>query len=288
MEREISHIEIIKKYAKPLEPLPTGVKAGGALKAPVHAVLFDIYGTLFISSSGDVSEAREKIKAGLLSELLKRYRIEIDAADVLNRYFGKIEKIHSRLRRKGIDFPEVEIDRVWMSVLNMESLEYARQFAVEYESVFNPVWPMPFLGEIIAFLKKRNVILGIISNAQFFSPLLFKAFTGLTPEGLGFSGELIFYSFEHKYAKPSVRLYRKAEKALEEMSVAPQNALYVGNDMLNDIYPANTVGFQTALFAGDKRSLRMRRDDLRCSNLTPDLIISDLMDLSEHIIEVVS
>ncbi|MCK5569797.1 MAG: HAD family hydrolase [Spirochaetes bacterium] len=284
MTREISHIEIIKKYAKPLEPQGTGVRAGGALKAPVHAVLFDIYGTLFISSSGDISVAGEKIRAGLLSKLLKRYGIEIDAADVLNRYFGKIEKIHSRLRRKGIDFPEVEIDRVWMSVLNMESLERARRFTVEYESVFNPVWPMPFLEEIIAFLKKRKVILGIISNAQFFSPLLFEVFTGSTPEGLGFTGELIFYSFEHKYAKPSVRIYRKAEKVLKEMSIAPQSALYVGNDMLNDIYPANTVGFQTALFAGDKRSLRMRKDDLRCSNLTPDLIITDLMDLSEHLI----
>lgn len=284
MTREISHIEIIKKYAKPLEPQSTGVKAGGALKAPVHAVLFDIYGTLFISSSGDVSAAGEKIRAGLLNELLKRYGIEIDAADVLKRYFGEIEKIHSRLRCKGIDFPEVEIDRVWMSVLNMKSIEHARLFAVEYESVFNTVWPMPFLGEIIAFLKKRNVILGIISNAQFFSPLLFEAFTGSTPEGLGFSGELIFYSFEHKYAKPSVRLYRKAEKALKDMSIAPQNALYVGNDMLNDIYPADTVGFQTALFAGDARSLRMRKDDFRCSNLTPDIIITDLMDLSEHLI----
>jgi len=53
--------------------------------------------------------------------------------------------------------------------------------------------------------------------------------------------------------------------------------------MLNDIYPAQKVGFQTALFAGDKRSLRLRNDDPRCKNLKPDLVITDLIQLLDHI-----
>ena len=53
----------------------------------------------------------------------------------------------------------------------------------------------------------------------------------------------------------------------------------MGNDMLNDILPARSVGFRTALFAGDKRSLRLRRDDPRCNNLKPDMILTDLIQL---------
>ena len=53
--------------------------------------------------------------------------------------------------------------------------------------------------------------------------------------------------------------------------------------MLNDIYPAKQLGFQTALFAGDKRSLRLRTDDARCINLSADLVLTDLGQLINHI-----
>jgi len=53
--------------------------------------------------------------------------------------------------------------------------------------------------------------------------------------------------------------------------------------MLNDIYPANAIGFQTALFAGDQRSLRLRTDDPRCVNLKPDLVLTDLAQLLKYI-----
>ena len=57
----------------------------------------------------------------------------------------------------------------------------------------------------------------------------------------------------------------------------------LGNDMLNDIYPARNVGFQTALFAGDKRSLRLRTEDPRCRDLTSDLVVTDLGQLIQLI-----
>jgi putative hydrolase of the HAD superfamily len=67
------------------------------------------------------------------------------------------------------------------------------------------------------------------------------------------------------------------------MGLSTAACLYVGNDMLNDIYPAKQLGFQTALFAGDKRSLRLRTDDARCVNLFADLVLTDLGQLIDHI-----
>jgi putative hydrolase of the HAD superfamily len=53
--------------------------------------------------------------------------------------------------------------------------------------------------------------------------------------------------------------------------------------MLNDIYPAKNTEFKTALFAGDSRSLRLRQEDKRCEDLLPDIVITDLIQLLEHL-----
>jgi len=37
------------------------------------------------------------------------------------------------------------------------------------------------------------------------------------------------------------------------------------------------------LFAGDARSLRLRRDDSRCRRLKPNLVITDLLQLLDHL-----
>lgn len=74
-------------------------------------------------------------------------------------------------------------------------------------------------------------------------------------------------------------MFQLAVKQLDKWSISPGSTLYVGNDMLNDIHPAKSVGFQTALFAGDKRSLRIRREHPLCKNISPDLILTDLKQL---------
>jgi len=67
------------------------------------------------------------------------------------------------------------------------------------------------------------------------------------------------------------------------MSVHPGSVVYLGNDMLNDMYPAQVIGFQTALFAGDARSLRLREDRSVCRNLKPGFVITDLRQLIDYI-----
>jgi putative hydrolase of the HAD superfamily len=121
--------------------------------------------------------------------------------------------------------------------------------------------------------------MGIISNAQFYTPYLFKWFLDFAPEDLGFDPELVFYSYEFERAKPSAALFAMAAQKLRDKGLAPSSVLYLGNDMLNDIFPAKNSGFQTALFAGDKRSLRLRTDDPRCRSLKPDLVVTDLGQL---------
>jgi len=284
MDRNASYIDLMRRYKSVMHPLSAGVVSHGELKKNVRAVLFDIYGTLFVSGSGDIGEAREQVETGRLSRLLERYRISQTPDEVKRRYFDEIERVHALRKEEGVDVPEVEIDRVWMRVLGTEDLERSRMFACEFEMIFNPVWPMPYLGDLLRRLREDKRIMGLVSNAQFFTPFLFEMFLESSLLELGFHPRLIILSFQHGRAKPSIVLFDMARETLEEMGIESEEVLYVGNDMLNDIYPAYRSGFQTALFAGDRRSLRLRDDDRRCSGISPELVVTDLEQLSEHII----
>ena len=80
-------------------------------------------------------------------------------------------------------------------------------------------------------------------------------------------------------AKPSPRIFDAARRRLSAMGIQPRHALFVGNDMRNDVLPAHRAGFKTALFAGDKRSLRRRKNDPDCRNAAPDLVLTDFNQL---------
>jgi len=276
--------KLAAEYAIPLSPLPTATSPGGRLAQPIQCVLFDIYGTLFISGSGDIGIAKKTVpKTEKIERLLQKFNIRKTPRDIVNELHVAIEDKHRQLRNEGIEYPEIEIDQIWKQILEIKDLEYVRRFAIEYELIVNPVYPMPYLKKTLAFCREQNLAMGIISNAQFFTPLLFEWFLHASPEDLGLHSELIFLSYKIRHAKPSVVLFEKAAHAISAKGIKPAASLYVGNDMLNDIYPAKQLGFQTALFAGDKRSLRLRTDDSRCVNLSTDLVLTDLEQLIGHI-----
>lgn len=170
-----------------------------------------------------------------------------------------------------------------MKVLHLEDMSRARAFAAEYEMIVNPVYPMPHLSEMLAGCRANPVLMGVISNAQFYTPRLFPLFLGRDLGALGFHPEMTLFSYEFGVAKPSLFLFEQAAERLKMEGLSPDSVIYIGNDMRNDIYPAQRIGFQTALFAGDKRSLRLREDDPKCKGLKPDLVITDLNQVLNHI-----
>ncbi len=274
----------IRRYLRRLAPLPTSLTPQGELRENIRCILFDIYGTLFISGSGDISLAKQKSpEVQELRQLLRKYTIRKTPQTLLHEFYGAVETVHDKLRNKGVDFPEINIEQIWMQVLETEDQHIIRSFAVEFELIANPVFPMPNLEAMLSACRQKKILIGIISNAQFYTPYLFKWFLNSDPEGLGFDPGLLFYSYQHEVAKPSLILFKMAVAELKAKGIQPVSVLYLGNDMLNDIYPARAVGFQTALFAGDKRSLRLRKNDPRCADLSPDLVVTDLEQLIAHI-----
>ncbi len=286
------------KPDKPLAPIPTGLNSRGKSLKNIRAVIFDIYGTLLISGSGDVGTAMESGSAEAFKSAFARVfgtaPDDSSAAIIRDLFFSSISETHSRMKSEGYPYPEVDIIEVWKGILSDRQLNHlqipadditASLMAAAYESTVNPVWPMPGAGELIRKLHASGVYLGIISNAQFYTPVIFEYLFNSDLGSLGFSPELCLFSYIEKRSKPDTSLFDKLTIKIAECGIKPAESVFIGNDMLKDIMPAAVSGYRTILFAGDKRSLRMRSDHDACSNIEPDVIVSNLLDITDYIQE---
>ncbi len=256
----------------------------------IKAVLFDVYGTILVARQGDVGvHSPGHVGAALAALRTAGFKPRGAAAGLraIELLAKHIASDHSAKRRAGITHPEVEIRAIWnktLRVLARESLvEKNRQthaierLSIEYECGVNPVWPMPGLGRALKALAESGIKIGIVSNAQFYTPLILEALPGTGWRQGRFDTDLTVWSFELSQAKPSSRLVRQSLRALRRKhGITPQQTLMVGNDMLNDLLPAARAGCKTALFAGDTASLRLRQNTPACVRLQPDLIVKSL------------
>jgi len=279
-----------------MKPVPTGLSACGE-PVDVDAVIFDIYGTLLISSAGEPVTGVGRNKTAALVSAMEEAglsgNLPAAAEKGIQKLIDAIESAHNESRKAGIDYPEINIRSTWSSIF----CELARQglldrtpknpevdkAVVSFECTLNPTWPMPGMNEIITSLHGRGKMLGVVSNAQFYTPIVFEALSGANFKDLGFNPELMAFSWQHRAAKPSTRLFDPILAELDERGLDPRRVLYVGNDMLNDIYAAMRCGFRTALFAGDKRSLRLRENNPNCVSIRPDMVITSLCQLEDMI-----
>ena len=269
--------DLIVPYLKPLSPVETGLQFKGELKPPIRCLLCDIYGTLLISASGDVGRDQTNPSRNKhLAQLLSRHGITRSVDEMIAALHDAVKRDHAEAKERGVDYPEVRIDAIWQQLLPDKNRQQVLEFAIEYEMVSNPVWPMPHFLELLSTCRKRRILLGIISNAQFFTPNIMAWLTETSLEKLGFRSDLTFYSYRYGVAKPSGRLFQMAAEQLKKEGIEPHQTAYMGNDMRKDILPAKQQAFQTILFAGDARSLRMDGESDEIEISEPDLIVTQL------------
>ena len=139
----------VAKYLEPLLPLPTNIKPSSSIDDIFQCILFDVYGTLFISEAGDISSIKinpDKVKN--IGLLLSKYQMKRDVNSILKEYADTISNKHQLLRNSGIDVPEIQIDGIWMDITDL-SAEAAQDFATEFDLIVNRVSPMPSLEKMI-------------------------------------------------------------------------------------------------------------------------------------------
>ena len=158
--------------------------------------------------------------------------------------------------------------------------ELLARLSVIYESHSNIACPMPGAKETLEGICRLKIPLGIVSNAQFYTPLLIEALFGGGLESLGFSRELLVWSYREGRGKPSPQLFKNALEGFSRRGIIePSQIIHVGNDVTNDIIPPKTLSLRAALFAGDRRSLKKGEKDPLYSYLKPDIILTELTQL---------
>jgi putative hydrolase of the HAD superfamily len=286
-----------------LEPIPTDTKENFEADLSIKACIFDIYGTLLISSSGDVdlSDVSNDYLLRAFNESGIKILSEACADGFCERalllFEETIKKAHKEAQENGFPHPEVDITEIWSDVLNelvkQNEIELTPHFDLKhmtslFEVLSNKVFPMPGMKEIISYLKEKQMPIGIISNAQFYTPIIMNYFLHGSVNDMesveSFDNQLCVFSYKEKRAKPDPSLFKKLLSRLSELNITPQEAVFVGNDMLKDVYTAHCNGFKTILFAGDKRSLRWRENSKEVNGLQPDYVVTKLAQIKEIIV----
>ena len=202
-------IRKIVTLSHPLVPEPTSVVPSLKTLAGIKAVLFDMYGTMLVSASGDVGADTGCHRKTHLQTTFNSCAFSCVASTAgscgiewLDRFIGEAREAR---RQEGIKHPEVEILEIWKKVLEelvgkglihgSISDEAIACVAVDYECRVNPVWPMPRLQEALSALVGTGRKLGIVSNAQFYAPLTLCAFPQTGWKDGRFDEELCAWSY---------------------------------------------------------------------------------------------
>ena len=262
--------ELVRESLRPLPVAPTGLSPKLPRLNGIRAVVFDLYGTLLVSAAGG-EPAHEADTTG-------------NPAGFEAAFWDSVRARQERKRDAGIVYPEVDVREVWAEVFGKfgepvaEAAELEER-ALRHECQVNPVWPMPNAEFILDALHVGGFLLGIISNAQFYTLPVMEGLFGKDLDGLGFHPRLRVFSFEVGEGKPSPRLFSRLSEEAATLGVAPEEILYIGNDFHKDILPAREAGFRTALFAGDSRSLRLGGVPKEEAVATADAVLTDLAQI---------
>jgi putative hydrolase of the HAD superfamily len=235
----------------------------------IRAVAFDVNGTLVRILT---DEAMEQIFRSA-AHFLTYQGIDVHRHQVRELYFGTLRE---QQRTSPEEHPEYDAVRIWRSIIEGNATDFTRAlpagkleqmplFLAEMSSGISRrrLRLYPHVREVLDVLRERYP-LALVTDAQ-------SAYARgeLHKVGLLDYFDPIVISGDYGYRKPDRRLF---QLALDEMGVAAENAVYVGNDTHRDIFGAREAGMTTVLFESDQGTSAY----LDC---VPNYRITDLRDL---------
>lgn len=297
----------------PAAPEPEPVKARPHLRhlPGVRAVLWNVYGTLLSIPGGEVWFGHPQPFA--MQVALDKTVQEFKMWGSMTRRPGQpseyLASIYEQvlLKQKMASgggnerLPEISSELLWESVIKIlmqkdyrfdagffGSLnEFSRKVAYFFHCCLQSTACYPGAADALLLIKSRGLWQGLLADAQSFTPLqLQRGLAAQMPtvrlEDL-FDDDVRFLSCELRGRKPSERIFRKVQLAVQELGLAPEEILHIGNSVTRDLVPARRLGYRTALFAGDKNSLQATPEQLKDPSSRPDVLLTELSQLAEVI-----
>jgi len=142
---------------------------------------------------------------------------------------------------------------------------------LEYRAVVSLRTVPPENLDALAALRARGLKLGLVSNAHFLPALMLEDFERM---GLAQYMDAIVTSSQLGVRKPHPAIF---ERILDELGVAPEEAVFVGDKMREDIVGPKELGMRAVL------THQFRQEDFDGSPIEPDVVIGSLPELVPYV-----
>lgn len=218
----------------------------------IRAVLFDVGGPI------DIEVEHERLIDAAIRESVVCEGLEVDheryAAACAFAVASFAPDAHAAIAWYLCDRDETATRRVLEQIRAGSDARNAQRGGIELR---------PGVGEMLGRLHARGLRLGLAANQP---P---RVIAELDRHGIGqlFSHREV--SGHHGYRKPDVRLFLRA---LDDLGVAPSEAIMVGDRIDNDIVPARLLGMRTVLI----RTGRHAEQQPRSPDEVPDAEVFDV------------
>ncbi len=246
---------------------------------PVRAVTFDFWETL-VKDSADNLRAQRDLRIQALRRALDEAGAPRPEAEIAEAHDRSAEVLRERFWSRHRDQSYAEQVRL---VLDCAAPGLAGRmprplFEELVEAYITPVLRYPpaiILGaaEAVRSLAARDVRVGIISNTGRTPGVILRRF--LEGHGLLRYFAVISYSDEIGYRKPDAEIFLRT---LSLAGAAPEEAVHVGDNPVDDVTGAQGVGMRGVHYAADGRTAAAHAD----------FAIADLAELPERLFRVAS
>jgi putative hydrolase of the HAD superfamily len=199
----------------------------------LKAVFFDIDDTLYSTSLFAAQARKNSVSAMIQTGLKMPHNLLLkELEEVIVEFTSNYERHFDTLL--------LRIPKKYYEGVNPAVIVAAGVIAY-HNAKFNGIKPFPDVIPALKRLSKINIIKGVISSG-----LEIKQAEKILRLGIYdfFVPSAIFFSDQIGISKPNPKLYLRA---CEEIGVNPNEAIYVGDNHVLDIDPANSIGMTTIL-----------------------------------------
>jgi putative hydrolase of the HAD superfamily len=227
------------------------------------ALLFDINVTVTDILTSESDDGLYRVTANFLNF----HGVKISQEELKTLYF---ELNRKQRRESPEEFPEFDVKKIFQTVIDRYGdpvrvpLSLAAQTAVVFRSASCcRLEPYTGVTEVLSVMKKHYRMAAVSDGQSIW------ARNELRMAGLEKFFEFAVISGDHGFRKPDRRMF---SLALEQLKLAPHEAVYVGNDMYRDVYGAKNAGLKSIFF-------KSNQGEQSFSGAEPDYIIYNFNEL---------
>ncbi|MDX1969634.1 MAG: HAD hydrolase-like protein [Planctomycetaceae bacterium] len=305
----------ITEYAKwlaernlrwPTPPKPQPVHAAPFTKpiAGLKGVAWDVYGTLLRIADGElIFQHPQAIRMEVaLDKTLQEFNLWNSMSRKPGAPWEYLQTLYTRayddLRlagsgRKG-DLTEIDSAKLWRRVLSKMELEkytydeslygdldeLCEKIAYFFHASLQGIEASPGALDALKLTSQGGFVQGLVADGQCFTLTqvlrALEAQGTLPPIGQVLDPSVMTLSYLEGARKPSKSLYQRAAERFRLRGIEPGQVLFVSARLREDLAVAKSVGFRTALYAGDKISLKASVADLKDPTVKPDRLLTEL------------